>query len=77
MKGAGTASSPLLVGPCEEEAGTKPSPPLALRLHELALPFLHLRENFVDNHFNVWENLTYLRRFTYDYQRAASKTEPQ
>jgi len=37
MKGAGTASSPLLVGPQEEEAGTKPSPPLALLVHELAL----------------------------------------
>jgi len=36
MKGAGTASSPLPCGPREEEAGTKPSPPLALRLHELA-----------------------------------------
>ena len=33
MKGAGTASSPLLVGPQEDEPGTKPSPPLTLRLH--------------------------------------------
>ena len=37
MKGAGTASSPLPGSPWEEEAGTKPSPPLALRLHELAV----------------------------------------
>ena len=36
MQGAGTASSPLPGGPWEEEAGTKPSPPLAFRLHELA-----------------------------------------
>ena len=28
MKGAGTASSPLPGSPWEEEAGTKPSPPL-------------------------------------------------
>ena len=37
MKGAGTASSPLPGRPWEEEAGTKPSPPLALQLHELAV----------------------------------------
>ena len=37
MKGAGTASSPLPPPTGRQEAGTKPSPPLALRLHELAL----------------------------------------
>ena len=38
MKGAGTASSPLPIPAGCQEAGTKPSPPLALRLHKLALP---------------------------------------
>ena len=37
MKGAGTASSPLPLPTGCQEAGTKPSPPLASRLHELAL----------------------------------------
>ena len=37
-KGAGTASSPLPSGPREQEAGTKPSPPLASRLLEPAPP---------------------------------------
>jgi len=51
-KGAGTASSPLPSGPREQEAGTKPSPPLALRVLEPALaaatepaPFLVLADN--------------------------------
>ena len=34
--GAGTVSSPVPGGPRDEEPGTKPSPPLASRLHELA-----------------------------------------
>ena len=38
--GAGTASSPLPSSPGEQEAGTKPSPPLGSRLGESALPSL-------------------------------------
>jgi len=68
-KGAGTASSPLLSGPREQEAGTKPSPPLASRLLEPALSgrgkvvFLFDVDNtLLDNDHVIADLSTYLTR---------------